>query len=220
MNVTDIDDKIIRRARQEHLLSEYMKNSPDLRHIISDTTEAIDSYVHETLKTTDPDKQKMREKILSGVKAFISEFEIEIQNNVTDAEAHRKSLCEQAKDILYEWLDKKYVEDEGRVQLGNEIFANFARKWEDDYFQDMGALNIQVPDVLTRVSEYVPEIVAFIEKIIKNGYAYESNGSVYFDTLTYAASWEHTYAKLVPEAVGNLQALQDGEGEDVSFFFK
>ena len=44
----------------------------------------------------------------------------------------------------------------------------------------MQALNIEDPDCLTRVSEYVPEIVAFVEKIIENGYAYESNGSVYF----------------------------------------
>ncbi len=38
-----------------------------------------------------------------------------------------------------------------------------------------------MPDVIVRVSEFLPEIISFIEKIIKNGYAYESNGSVYFD---------------------------------------
>ena len=44
------------------------------------------------------------------------------------------------------------------------------------------ALNVRPPDVLTRVSEYVPEIVTFVEKIIANGAAYEVDGSVYFDT--------------------------------------
>ena len=42
-------------------------------------------------------------------------------------------------------------------------------------------LNVEPPEVLTRVSEYVEEIVTFIEQVIKNGYAYESNQSVYFD---------------------------------------
>jgi cysteinyl-tRNA synthetase len=46
-------------------------------------------------------------------------------------------------------------------------------------------LKIEPPNVVTRVTEFVPEIVSFIEKIISNGFAYESNGSVYFDVEAY-----------------------------------
>lgn len=45
----------------------------------------------------------------------------------------------------------------------------------------MGKLGVKNPNYITRVTEYVPEIIAFIEKIISNGYGYESNKSVYFD---------------------------------------
>lgn len=31
-------------------------------------------------------------------------------------------------------------------------------------------LQVLPPDVLTRVSEYVPEIVAFVKKVVSNGY--------------------------------------------------
>lgn len=62
------------------------------------------------------------------------------------------------------------------------------------------------------MSEYVPETVAYIETIIKNGYAYESNGSVYFDVAAFDAKPIHHYAKLVPEAYGDSKSLQDGEG--------
>ena len=41
---------------------------------------------------------------------------------------------------------------------------------------------------------------------------YECNGSVYFDTIKFGSSDKHTYAKLVPEAVGDLEALAEGEG--------
>lgn len=41
---------------------------------------------------------------------------------------------------------------------------------------------------------------------------YESNGSVYFDTSKFDANPQHSYAKLVPEAVGDQKALQEGEG--------
>lgn len=43
--------------------------------------------------------------------------------------------------------------------------------------------------------------------------SYASNGSVYFDTAKFAASEKHSYGKLVPEAVGDQKALQEGEGE-------
>ena len=66
---------------------------------------------------------------------------------------------------------------------------------------------------MTRVSEYVPEIITYVERIIKNGYGYVSNGSVYFSVSQFDSSPNHSYAKLVPEATGNLQALQEGEGE-------
>lgn len=75
----------------------------------------------------------------------------------------------------------------------------------------MAALNVLPPHAVTRVSEYVPEIVAFIEQIIKNNYAYESNGSVYFDVTQFMK--KHRYAKLLPEAVDDLSALAEGEGK-------
>ena len=68
-------------------------------------------------------------------------------------------------------------------------------------------------DCLTRVSEYVPENVEFIAKIIERGFAYESNGSVYFDVGKFDKSKEHHYAKLVPEAFGDQAALKEGEGD-------
>lgn len=69
------------------------------------------------------------------------------------------------------------------------------------------------PDVLTRVSEYVPKIVQFIQRIIGNGLAYEANGSVYFDVNGFDKCENHHYAKLVPEAYGDTTSLQEGEGD-------
>lgn len=50
---------------------------------------------------------------------------------------------------------------------------------------DMALLNVQPPDVLTRVSEYIPEIIKYVERIINNGYGYlTSDGSVRKPLLT------------------------------------
>ena len=42
---------------------------------------------------------------------------------------------------------------------------------------------------------------------------YESNGSVYFNTVKYDKANNHYYAKLVPEAFGDQKALAEGEGD-------
>lgn len=54
-------------------------------------------------------------------------------------------------------------------------------RYENEFLADMHRLGVLPPDVLTRVSEYVPEIIVYVEKIIKNGYAYQAtDGSVSF----------------------------------------
>ncbi len=53
----------------------------------------------------------------------------------------------------------------------------------------MDALGCRRPDVLTRVAEYIPEIVRFTQSIMDQGFAYEAQGSVYFDTTAFRCGW-------------------------------
>lgn len=62
-----------------------------------------------------------------------------------------------------------------------------ARFFIQETIHDMRDLNLKRPIVYPRVSEHIPEIIGLIESLIADGYAYESNGSVYFDVSTFAA---------------------------------
>jgi cysteinyl-tRNA synthetase len=68
-----------------------------------------------------------------------------------------------------------------------------------------------MPNVSTRVSEYVPEIISYIDTLMGKGVAYESNGSVYFSVSEFEAQG-HVYGKLMPEQIGNSELLAEGEG--------
>lgn len=104
--------------------------------------------------------------------------------------------------------------DDKIIKRSNERdipFEELARHFEHEFMEDMDSLNVLRPHYLTRVSEYIPEVIEYIETIIKNGSAYESSGSVYFDTKAFVAAG-HNYGKLEPSSVGREELLAEGEG--------
>lgn len=102
---------------------------------------------------------------------------------------------------------KKVIENQDK---GEDLYS-ISRKYEDLFFKDMEDLNVKYPDRIVRVTEYVPEIIKFIEKLISNGYAYHSNGSVYFDINSYTKNG-HRYAKLDPSKVGSKEVETELDG--------
>lgn len=210
MNITDIDDKIINRARRNYLVNEYIRNKHPSEKILSDLDQAIQLYQEKFEKTTDVDKKSMMSRILNEVHSQKEVFLGELSKNTSGEELdkHVGMLLCKSFDPLSDLLDKAF----GAGITDHAIFSALPQRWEKEFHDDMAALNILPADVLTRVSQYVPEIVTYIEKIINNGYAYASNGSVYFDTMKFATTENNQYAKLVPEAVGDLTVLAEGEG--------
>lgn len=211
INITDVDDKIIKRARQNYLLEQYREKQPSAAQILQDVLSARGPFQSSLASTTDADKKQMMQRLDAAVTAALQPLEAAVSKSAPDAELQplALSLLESSKDLLSDWLDKQF----GSTVTENSIFSTLPKYWEAEYHKDMDALNVLPPDVLTRVSEYVPEIAGFVERIVKNGYGYESNGSVYFDTAKFDSSPQHSYAKLVPEAVGDQKALQEGEGD-------
>lgn len=57
-----------------------------------------------------------------------------------------------------------------------------ADKFIAAYYQDTEALNVERPTINPRVMENIPDILAFIESLVEKGYAYSSQGDVYYRT--------------------------------------
>ena len=61
---------------------------------------------------------------------------------------------------------------ESRLYARLYSFTSPSLQFEAEFFEDMSALNVLVPHVSTRVSEYIEEIKAFIASLIEKGIAY------------------------------------------------
>ncbi|GAA5804655.1 hypothetical protein HPULCUR_010157 [Helicostylum pulchrum] len=236
-NVTDIDDKIILRARQEYLFKELKKQVTELTPaLVADAEQAWSEYAASKLKKLDatlvtlatsnwiefskkmtPEeiekailvepKYKMTFTALDNAYKAIQTAKDNLTNGIKTKES-AEQLIDASQDTLSTWLDAR----KGPEVNDPKVFRELPAFWEAKYFEDMEALNVRAPDVQTRVSEYVPEIIEFVQKIIANGYAYEVDGSVYFDTARYDGHNGHHYAKLEPWSKGDTELIEDGEG--------
>ncbi|MCF8275270.1 MAG: cysteine--tRNA ligase [Flavobacteriales bacterium] len=85
--------------------------------------------------------------------------------------------------------------------------------YKDRYHRDMDALNNNRPSIEPQASGHIIEQIAMTEKLLQNGFAYVSNGSVYFDVKKYAE--KNHYGKLSGRKIEDLQSnTRDLDGQD------
>ena len=81
-----------------------------------------------------------------------------------------------------------------------------AKRYIADYFRDMNALAVRPADAYAYVTQFIPQIIAFVQKLIKKGHAYvlegEGDRDVYFSTDSFPG-----YGKLSRR---NREAMEAG----------
>lgn len=95
-------------------------------------------------------------------------------------------------------IDDKII---NRAQKENVPFQQVAQRFIDAYLEDMNKLNCCAPSHQPRVTQLVPEIIAFIDGLIEKGHAYVIDNDVYFDISSYPS-----YGKLSGRSIDELQA--------------
>ena len=89
-----------------------------------------------------------------------------------------------------------------------------AQYYINRYHKAMDALNVLSPSIEPHASGHIIEQIELVKEILKNGYAYESEGSVYFDVEKY--NKDHHYGKLSGrnlDDVLNTTRELDGQSE-------
>ena len=89
-----------------------------------------------------------------------------------------------------------------------------AQYYTNRFHQAMDALNVLPPSIEPHASGHIIEQIGLVKEILDNGYAYESNGSIYFDIEKY--NRDHRYGRLSNrnlEDVINASRELSGVGE-------
>lgn len=124
-------------------------------------------------------------------------YKVRYVRNITDV-GHLENDADEGEDKIGKKAKLEQLEPMEVVQL-----------YSNNFHRDMDLLNNLKPSIEPRASGHIPEQIKMIEQLISNGFAYEANGSVYFDVLKY--NEKYPYGELSGRILDELVA---GAGEE------
>lgn len=126
-----------------------------------------------------------------------SEYKVRYVRNITDV-GHLLNDADEGEDKI------------GKIAKANKVEPmEVAQQYTNAYHHALQQMNVLPPSIEPRASGHIIEQIEMVTEIIENGFAYESNGSVYFDVLKYAET--NDYGRLSGRKIEDLIA---GAGEE------
>lgn len=105
-------------------------------------------------------------------------------------------------------VDDKII---NKAREENRPASEVALQYTVEYFIDTLRLGIKHPTFNPRVTDHISDIIVFVKKLIEKGYAYESEGDVYFSVRKYQG-----YGELSGQSLENTLAgtrVEPGENK-------
>ena len=96
-------------------------------------------------------------------------YKIKHVMNITDV-GHLVSDGDEGEDKMI-----KSAKEEHKTPL------EIANHYTELFFKDLKALNIETPEVVCKATEHIKEMIEYVQKLVENGYAYETSTAIYFD---------------------------------------
>jgi len=128
-------------------------------------------------------------------------YKVRYVRNITDV-GHLENDADEGEDKIEKTARLEHLEP-------MEVVQNYM----NTFHRNMDQLNTLKPSIEPRASGHIIEQQEFIKHLLDNGYAYEVNGSVYFDVLKYSKKYK--YGKLSGRVLEDLQSnTRDLEGQD------
>jgi len=89
--------------------------------------------------------------------------------NITDV-GHLESDADEGEDKMVKAAKRE-----------NKNPFEIANHYTECFLEDMHKLNIDMPKIIAKATEHIPEMIEYVQEILNNGYAYETSKGIYFD---------------------------------------
>jgi cysteinyl-tRNA synthetase len=134
-------------------------------------------------------------------------YKVRYVRNITDV-GHLENDADEGEDKIIKKARLEKIEPMEVVQYYLTRYHDF-----------IGMLNVKPPSIEPQASGHIIEQIQFIEKIFEAGFAYESNGSVYFDLLAYSKKYSYgeISGRKLDDLLSNTREL-DGQDEKRNSF--
>jgi len=93
------------------------------------------------------------------------------------------------------------------------LTATFIR----EYRRDMDALGVRPPNFAPRTSHFLPQTISFIARLLEQGFAYEVDGEVFFDVLSFASYGALSHRKLEEMQAGSRVGVREQKKNPADF---
>lgn len=70
------------------------------------------------------------------------------------------------------------------------------------FMKDIKALNIEIPEIVPKATEHIPEMLAFVKGLVDKGYGYETSDGIYFDIQKFDGYGKLSKANLEEQIAG------------------
>jgi cysteinyl-tRNA synthetase len=151
----------------------------------------------ETFKTVEPGKVKM---YVCGPTVY-NYFHIGNARPFLVFDAFRRYLMFRGYEVTF--VQNFTDVDDKIIKKANEEHVHsseISEKYIDAYFEDADRLGIARADFHPKVTETIPDIIAFIQTLIEKGNAYAIDGNVYFAVDSFSQ-----YGKLSKQSIDDLE---------------
>ena len=137
-------------------------------------------------------------------------YKVRYVRNITDVGHLEDETAEEGEDRITKKARQEHLEPMEVVQ-----------KYMNTYHKNLDQLNTLPPSIEPRASGHIIEQQELIKEILDKGYAYEVNGSVYFDVLKYNEKYKYgkLSGRILEDLQSNTRALEGQDEKKNSFDF-